>query len=612
MVKRRLNNDRKRKPPIVRDFSASRKHSMDYVTVDGVILRTGYSNKRDWYLVCIRELLDNAADFLWEFCKGADDAVIMVEIFKDDTLFRLKVRNSNSNNIPVFSDSNIAAIFDYEGRYGSKQDVHVVSRGMLGDALKQILAFGYVLQHSSDDGTEFIDKQWNQPLIIRHNKVERRYILEVDKVNQRIEARQIKKRRLRAIGKDTEVELVLPVIDEVRYSLDRLCIEEFCRKYPIFTTDISFKISITDNSNSNSSGRALETSYNMGNTESHLENNNKKSDNEIMIAKGLLEAISKGPPKARISIDFPAIHPITTELWNKADSIHSYKAEEFSRRLLNVQERWKTGYDILRRYREGTNIKRTKDNELSVEGLVSLPKDELSKKMKNYYDQLKSALPPPTKISLPHRANRKQRMNTLKARVATLYDIDHNKDAIYKVLDGQFSNGVIQYPFLFEIFAIPFKRPDKAKTIFIGAVNYSISPKENGNLFEGEYLWRDERFGYHEAKDILGVLQEHKFYLLHDQGKLPCLVIANLVTPRRDPHGQDKSRIDTEPFVATIIEAVRKMASGIQTYHAAGWKFRDAFDRSSVKKHHINWGKKTKIEDLLKNFLVEHRGLPIS
>jgi hypothetical protein len=33
------------------DSSISKKHSMDYITVDGVILRTGYSKRRDWYLV---------------------------------------------------------------------------------------------------------------------------------------------------------------------------------------------------------------------------------------------------------------------------------------------------------------------------------------------------------------------------------------------------------------------------------------------------------------------------------------------------------------------------------------------------------------------------------
>jgi hypothetical protein len=70
--------------------------------------------------------------------------------------------------------------------------------------------------------------------------------------------------------------------------------------------------------------------------------------------------------------------------------------------------------------------------------------------MKNYYDQLKSALSPPTNISLPHRATRKQRMNILKARVASLYDVDQDKEAVYKALHGQYSNGVIQYPFLFE------------------------------------------------------------------------------------------------------------------------------------------------------------------
>jgi hypothetical protein len=102
------------------------------------------------------------------------------------------VRNSNDNDVPVFSKSDISSIFEYEGRYGSKQDVHVISRGMLGDALKQVLAFGYVLLHTNDDGMEFVDKQWNQPLIIRHNGIELRYVLDVDKVNQRLEAKQVK------------------------------------------------------------------------------------------------------------------------------------------------------------------------------------------------------------------------------------------------------------------------------------------------------------------------------------------------------------------------------------------------------------------------------------
>ena len=76
-------------------FSTSRKHRMDYVTVDGGILRSGYSNKRDWYLVCIEELLDNAVDFLWVFCKGSSNAAIIVEIFKDDATISSESKEFN-------------------------------------------------------------------------------------------------------------------------------------------------------------------------------------------------------------------------------------------------------------------------------------------------------------------------------------------------------------------------------------------------------------------------------------------------------------------------------------------------------------------------------------
>ena len=37
--------------PLRSEISTSRKHSMDYFTVDGVSLRTGYQDKRYWYLL---------------------------------------------------------------------------------------------------------------------------------------------------------------------------------------------------------------------------------------------------------------------------------------------------------------------------------------------------------------------------------------------------------------------------------------------------------------------------------------------------------------------------------------------------------------------------------
>ena len=97
-------------------------------------------------------------------------------------IFSLKIRSSNDNNAPAFGD--LEAIFDYGMRYGSKQDVHIISRGMLGDAMKQILSLGYVLLHVSDDGTQFGDKQWIHPLIIRYNRQEWNIYLTYDRATQ--------------------------------------------------------------------------------------------------------------------------------------------------------------------------------------------------------------------------------------------------------------------------------------------------------------------------------------------------------------------------------------------------------------------------------------------
>jgi hypothetical protein len=98
--------------------------------------------------------------------------------------------------------------------------------------------------------------------------------------------------------------------------------------------------------------------------------------------------------------------------------------------------------------------------------------------LKTYYNQLKDALPPSTKISLPHDTNnKKQRMNILRARIASLYDVDPDKDAVYKSVHGYHNDGIIQYPFFVEIFAIPFKHADRAKTVFVGAVKLFYFPK---------------------------------------------------------------------------------------------------------------------------------------
>lgn len=564
------------------EISTSRKHSVDYFTKDGLILRTGYSDPRDWYLLPVREGLDNDTDFEWKHYRG-ENASINVELHKDDRFFHIRIRNSNPRNIPVFQD--LDAIFDYEMRYGSKQDVHIISRGMLGDALKQILSLPYVLIHVDDDGTEFADKQWGYPLIIRHNGQEHRIYLHYNKAKQeyKIETEQYYSVELQE-STDTEIELDLPIIGRVRNTLNRSYIEKFCREYSILTTDISFNFRILDESSYTTQGDHFSTKHDDITTE-------------------LINTLSKAPSKGFAKIEIPALGPIaSSKEWNNADSIHSYSPAEFTSRLTNVHHKQETGmHEVLRNFREGTNLKKNVKMEKSVEDLMSDP--NMYGEIEDLYNELKHALPPPRKISLPYTAKRKDRINALVPRIAEIYNIDKTKKPSYRIEWGYYDDGKVQFPFAVEIIGIPFANPIEAETKFIGAINYSISP--NGIRFEGEYHIDGQVAK--NADEVLRYCGFNKYSA--KRSMLPSLIIGNLITPRRDPHGYDKSRIDTMPFVQTISVAIKKMASNIQTLRAAGYIMRSKDDDyRSAKQKKIN--RKVSAKDLLRQFLINERGLP--
>jgi hypothetical protein len=86
-------------PPMAtnNDMASFRKHSRNYFTVEGIIRRTGLSNKRYWYIVTIEELLDNAVDFEQKYYKGHKDTTITLYVtkIKRDSLLHIKVRNTH-------------------------------------------------------------------------------------------------------------------------------------------------------------------------------------------------------------------------------------------------------------------------------------------------------------------------------------------------------------------------------------------------------------------------------------------------------------------------------------------------------------------------------------
>src|SRR5215213_8683407 len=50
--------------PNKKEIFSSKPHLMDYVTTEGIIQRTGHTDKADWYLLMLKESLDNAIDFI--------------------------------------------------------------------------------------------------------------------------------------------------------------------------------------------------------------------------------------------------------------------------------------------------------------------------------------------------------------------------------------------------------------------------------------------------------------------------------------------------------------------------------------------------------------------
>jgi hypothetical protein len=235
--------------------------------------------------------------------------------------------------------------------------------------------------------------------------------------------------------------------------------------------------------------------------------------------------------------------------------------------------------------------------------------------IERFFLQLIKVLKPPAALSLPFTTNTKKRCDVLVERIAKLYDVDTTKKLSYKLVRKICNDDnirTLEYPAAFEIIAIPFKDPygpgeewTKPKPhVFIGAVNYSVSPKNN--IFEGEYWGKDY---YYNAKDIVDLLSHYGFQDYGaERNRLPCIIVGNLITPRRDPQGYDKSSIDTKPFTELIRSAVERMTPEIQTYRAAGWTF-TGFDREDASRHDIN--RNINAKNLLRDFLIDKRRLPV-
>ena len=101
--------------------------------------QTGHS-VYDWPLVVTKELFDNALDA----CEEAEVAPDITVIVEPDKI----IVQDNANGIDA---KTIESILDYTIRVSSREAYVSPTRGAQGNALKTILAMGYVLQGAASD-----------------------------------------------------------------------------------------------------------------------------------------------------------------------------------------------------------------------------------------------------------------------------------------------------------------------------------------------------------------------------------------------------------------------------------------------------------------------------
>jgi hypothetical protein len=232
---------------------------MSYITIHGIESDTSWL-VYDWPKQSAAELIRNAYDFLGDFYPEGTKESRKIAIFlkidsildeygskenKKRTVIRIRVYNSNDENVPVFE--NLEAVFNYTQFHSTKRNQHREVSGALGDYLKRSLGMGYALWTNGFD-RELVtanSKQWPEPILLRYNGQERKVFLEVDWDNQ-VYGPKYGKSQEYSEPDITEVQVTLPLdyilkikgVDGKRWVLEQ--IKGYFKRNKIGNTNTEF------------------------------------------------------------------------------------------------------------------------------------------------------------------------------------------------------------------------------------------------------------------------------------------------------------------------------------------------------------------------------------
>jgi hypothetical protein len=128
-------------PPKLTRVAFKVSRLMEFCTRRELQNQTGHG-VHDWPLVVLKELMDNALDA----CEESEIApVILIGVNSGSITIQ--------DNAGGIETDTIKSILDYSVRVSSREAYVSPTRGAQGNALKTILAMGYVLDHEREDGT---------------------------------------------------------------------------------------------------------------------------------------------------------------------------------------------------------------------------------------------------------------------------------------------------------------------------------------------------------------------------------------------------------------------------------------------------------------------------
>jgi hypothetical protein len=324
----------------------------------------------------VKELLDNALDYLETTQYHNNNTAIPIPqpeihivIEKNQGKYiRIAVSNSSYHDektTAAFSSHTLKSIFDFNRYHSSKRNQFKITKGALGDALKEVLCIPYVLAH--DAGIVQENDNWNYPLYIISQQKLCEIRLIIDRINQTIHSKIKESDGATAeiqqnYPGNTQIILTVPVINGDDYHYAKL--HRFVLDYAIFATHV--KLTFEDK-NSN------------------------------------------------IHIEFPQLQKIDSK-WKNRSSIYYYKRTQFREFILGLENNDLTVYSVLyKTFREASNMPQSQITQMTLSQLKHSPTDIIDR----LYDELRKSMSAPTTLALPFDITKKVRAKALSHRVLT-------------------------------------------------------------------------------------------------------------------------------------------------------------------------------------------------